>query len=330
MILLSKTSLFRNLLTLVLLLTLSVIIFSKLSVNAQTPSPAPANPVPAVPVDLSNSVLPGCQMSILGASTATGITMEQKQKFLVGCFQEIIRFITVLAFLGALLQIALSGLKILNPISAIDGGGAAETRALKDSLQNTVIGIFLLVIGWNMITLFNQSFINADFFNLPDVTHCKIANACETAEQKAQREGKNAVTFFEKIVKENKFSGPTSQLLDIKKTLALICSKKTDPTYKDLDTKFCDTKYVEKIDKINNNGSNNPDDFAEKFFVQLENYKKAKAENATQAKLIELSSEAAAYCDTYNFQNSTTAKGKEANESCKKIETNRIDFFKNL
>lgn len=328
MILLIKSCFLKNFLTLLLFLVLSLTFSSKINTNAQTPT-LPA-PVPVVPVDLSNSVLPGCQMSILGASTANGITMEQKQKFLVGCFQEIIRFVTVTVFLGALLQIAISGIKIVNPMSAVDGGGAAEAKALRANLQNTVIGIFLLVIGWNMVTLLNQSFINTDFFNLPDVTHCKIANACETAEQKAQREGRNAVDFLEKILKENKFSGPTSQLIDIKKTLALICSKKTDPAYKDLDKKFCDTKYLEKIDKINNNGSNNPDDFAEKFFIQLDNYKKAKTANATEGKLIELASEAAAYCDTYNFQNSTTARGKAANESCKKIQTDRINFFKDL
>lgn len=135
--------------------------------NPNTPPPAPTPPVvpplpkvPPKPVDESNIIFGSCKLSILSGE----LNQEKKQKFLVGCVQEIIRFVVIISLLIAILHTAAKGLEGMNP----QGGFKAGKSKV---IENIVIGIFLLTTTWYILPILNNSALNTNFFDLPTVKY---------------------------------------------------------------------------------------------------------------------------------------------------------------
>jgi hypothetical protein len=284
-------------------------------------------------VDESNVIFPGCRLSVLtGGSASTGVTEANKQKYITGCIEEILRFVIIMVSLIAILRIALSGVMQILP----DTGGVINSKGNnpKKIVSDLVVGLFLLVVGWNLVGILNSSFNNVNFLNLPSIQHCKEGTACfDTPEKIKARVGKEFIDKYQKIIAENKFTGSAAELSAIKTEIKKVCdARTTDAIYKTLDTKLCDDKYEEKLTKVGQNGANNPDESVTKFDDEIKQYKAVKAANPADKKVAELEGEIMSACDTYEFKNSTTPRGKEIAAECIKIldAKTRVDYFKAL
>jgi hypothetical protein len=169
----------------IIIFALAIIILANPLVLAQT-DPA------KVPVDESTVIFAGCRLSVLvDKTTGTPIKesksdekidqanqLARKQTYVKGCIQDIIRFIIVIASLAAILKIAVTG---------IQGMYQDNSKQLRGTVTNLVIGLFLLIVGWNLIPILNNSFNNVDFLNLPSIGYCSIQGGCQEENYKKQR-----------------------------------------------------------------------------------------------------------------------------------------------
>jgi hypothetical protein len=122
---------------------------------------------PDGPVDQSNVIFPACRLSVLSTGSKGEITKEKKGEFIRGCIQDIIRFVIVVSCLGAILKIASSGLSSMDPTNT------SKAEPPLKVVSNLVIGLFLLLVGWNLVGILNSSFNNANFLNLPGLDSSK-------------------------------------------------------------------------------------------------------------------------------------------------------------
>jgi hypothetical protein len=287
------------------------------AILAQTPTPAPTTQVDNT-LDLNNSIIPGCSLSAFTVTGGQSVTEASRKTFISNCFQGIFRFIIVLAALATILRLAISGVALLDP-SGSRGSLGSNSR---QSIQNLVIGLLLMTIGWNLLPILNASFNNLDFLKLPGVEDtCKISNACETPEKKKTREAKEAVAKFDKALTENKFIGNFDDAKNILETTANFCAIRNDAKYKDLmkdiSTKACDKANVDKFKKATENGGNNPDKFVDKFYADIEKLRAFKRKPKEGESEITYEAEVAVNCQTYNYENSTSDKGKAVYKICK-------------
>lgn len=228
-----------------------------------TPAPAPGTPpapTPAPkpqPVDESNAIFLGCRVSALQGlisevNNATsegdqGKVAEQnsvnrliKQKFLIDCFQDILRFVIVVTILSVVLKIAAAGIGQILPQSGIKNDSVTV-------LRNTIIGIFLLLVGWNLVFILNNSFINIEVLDLPAITYCKIDNGCLSKEQKFEIEKRLCIFKQNNILEDKIFKGTKEELAKIKACLEEIC--KSTQKFITFKIEFCKEKFGEKIDQ---------------------------------------------------------------------------------
>jgi hypothetical protein len=186
------------------------------------------------PVDQSNIIFTNCRLGVLVGDDTKGLTQAQidgtapsnvtdegKQKYLKGCIQDIIRFIIVIASLAAILKIAASGLAMLDP----SGSKMSQKLSSKSTITNLVIGLFLLIVGWNLIPILNASFNNVDFLNIPGTDHCSLPSSnCTTIYSIQAGEVKEGLKKYEIVVKDKKI---------------VMLQKQYDDTIADL-KKYCD------------------------------------------------------------------------------------------
>ena len=110
--------------------------------------------------DESNVVIPACRLS--NATNSTGVVVADKHReWFKNCIQGIIQFIIVLAVLVTILKLAFDGVNMLDPTSYKDKINSRQ------QITNLVIGLFLLLIGWNLIPIMNLSLGNVNFLQLP-------------------------------------------------------------------------------------------------------------------------------------------------------------------
>jgi hypothetical protein len=347
--------LLRNLI-LIILLTLSL---SSTLVYAQT---APKTE----PLDQTNIIFPGCRLSSLlkdGDKTQTGVALTPEQlsketnisdsgrtKFVKSCIQEIIRFVIILASLAAILKIAVTGLALLDPTGSKIGSNMSSAK----TIQNLVIGLFLLVVGWNIIPILNTSFNNTDFLSLPGIEHCKVANAnCSSPESDQAKASKLALDTYIESEKKTSYGGNEEAKKKVLKDIKGYCDNKDKPAFKDafanagLDTadnkKVCQTSEADraanldkwakkKADDVSGPGADIADKKPLAFYIELGTYVTARTKNAGKAaedlKPIQKSITEKCTADALKDVKSTTDLGKKMIEDCKKInDPKTVDAF---
>ena len=207
------------------------------------------------PVDQTNVIFPGCQLRNLiakdgeknpvkydknGFPEGTGnVTQAGKEGFLKNCVQDIIRFIIVIASLAAILKIAASGLAMLDP----SGSRLSQGLTSKATITNLVIGLFLLIVGWNMIPILNASFNNVNFLNIPGTDHCALESSnCTTIYSIQASEAKKALKQYETVIKDKKIIMLKTEFDDAKTALKTYCdnvgkgaNNEYDKEYKKID-----------------------------------------------------------------------------------------------
>jgi N-acetylmuramoyl-L-alanine amidase len=212
--------------------------------NTPTTVPVDEKDKYSEPVDQSNTIIPACSLKVLESPIGVGIS--QKDKFLSGCIQGIIRFIIVLAVLAAVLKVAASGLVAMSPV----GSDAPKTTSV---ISNLVVGLFLLLVGWNLLPTFNASFANQKYLALPTYSICpmKFNNKCETYDESRTRVAIEAIKKYEasKLTKKwltSKFDNNyTINVLDS------ICRARLDESsYKEIDRAFCKEEYRKFLESI--------------------------------------------------------------------------------
>jgi hypothetical protein len=214
------------------------------------------SPASEQPVDQSNIIFANCRLGKLVADDKVGLTQAQidgtapsnvtdagKQGYLKGCIQDIIRFIIVIASLAAILKIAASGLAMLDP----SGSKMSQKLSSKSTITNLVIGLFLLIVGWNLIPILNASFNNVDFLNIPGTDHCSLPSSnCTTIYSIQAGEVKEALKKYETVVKDKKIVMLQKQyddtIADLKKYCENIGKDEKSDKYKEAYVKAGITK----------------------------------------------------------------------------------------
>jgi hypothetical protein len=234
----------------ILILFLFAFINPIIYLSAQTP-----NPTNTIGIDESNSIFAGCRVSKLQDSFAADNkfveTPEQdaaikansakiKRQYIQGCIQEVIRFVIIIAALSAILSLAAAGVLALykpNP------------KPIRKKLTNTIIGLFLLIAGWNLIGLLNASFNNLDFLSLPSLNYCGVSNGCTPEKVLKELRYRGCVSRYELIINEKKYGGNKADKEALSKCINDFC-KETD-TYKTVSKETCQDKnsIVALIDK---------------------------------------------------------------------------------
>ncbi len=201
---------------------------------ASTIASAQSEPVKEQAVDQSNVIFKGCQLGNLvkKEDIAKPLTEQQlngeksnidetgRDGYIKNCIQDIIRFIIVIASLAAILKIAASGLAMLDP----SGSKVSQSLTSRSTITNLVIGLFLLIVGWNLIPILNASFNNVDFLNIPGTDHCNLANSnCTTQYTIQASESKEALGKYQQAEKDKKIVIQPSQLKSLKEDLATYC-----------------------------------------------------------------------------------------------------------
>jgi hypothetical protein len=223
---------------------------------------------PDGPVDQSNVIFPACRLSVLSTGSKGEITKEKKGEFIRGCIQDIIRFVIVISCLGAILKIAASGLSSMDPTNT------SKAEPPLKVVSNLVIGLFLLLVGWNLVGILNSSFNNANFLNLPGLDNCKIANGCETEAQKTDRRSQASILKYQTILDSYKIQLDPTELKTVTEDVKLFCQDQTNKRYNSyrdkIDTSICN-KGVDSVVKIAE--ENKPEKFIPNFskFVNAKN-----------------------------------------------------------
>jgi D-alanyl-D-alanine carboxypeptidase len=151
-----------------------------------------------------------------------------KNKYIKGCVQEIIRFVIIMASLAAILNIAVAGILQLTDQNA---------KPIKTKLTNTIIGLFLLIVGWNLIPIFNNSFNNVNFLSLPGVNVCTQANYCTTEAQQLQRKYYNCMKRYQNIKIDKEFSESEDLQKNLEICIAQFCAVKNQ--YPRIRSSYC-------------------------------------------------------------------------------------------
>ena len=243
---------------------LAIVIFSSaVSSLAQSSSSS----TPKIGVDESNVIFPGCRLSKLKDPNEPKVPVHQdksqdeavklkedelKKEYIKGCIQEIIRFIIVIASLAAILKIAASGVQLMF--------NDKEGTKARSTVTNLVIGLFLLIVGWNMIPILNASFNNVNFLNLPRVDYCDIKSACVSARTLKLQRFLGCTERYEDIMAEKKFEGNDAAKLEIATCVVQYCQVKEQ--FDEVDNVACedikDAKdpkvVVKRIDFLNDEG----------------------------------------------------------------------------
>jgi hypothetical protein len=115
----------------------------------------------------SGDIIADCGIQKLNPQGDQAKFAAQKRNFYAGCIQGIIRFIVVLSATFAIIRIAIVGLGELNPL----GGGNPQIKA---TIQNLVIGLALLTMGWYIIPIFNGTFSKVNFLEPPSVRQIEL------------------------------------------------------------------------------------------------------------------------------------------------------------
>jgi hypothetical protein len=203
-------------------------------------------PAKEQPVDQSNVIFKGCQLGNLvkkdlvgqpltkeqidGTADANGIPSTNisetgKQDYLKGCIQDIIRFIIVIASLAAILKIAASGLAMLDP----SGSKMSQKLSSKSTITNLVIGLFLLIVGWNLIPILNASFNNVDFLNIPGTDHCSLESSnCTTIYSIQASDSKRALDKFIQAQKDQKIVMLPTDLKETIENMEFYCKNEKE------------------------------------------------------------------------------------------------------
>jgi zinc D-Ala-D-Ala carboxypeptidase len=159
-----------------------------------------------------------------GSIEATAI----KNKYIKGCIQEIIRFIIIIAALAAILSIAVSGILQLTDQNA---------KPIKTKLTNTIIGLFLLIVGWNLIPIFNNSFNNVNFLSLPGVDVCTQTKYCTSEAQQQQIKYSTCMKSYQAIKEDKQFAESDTLKQNLENCIAEFCKVKDQ--YPKIKSKNC-------------------------------------------------------------------------------------------
>jgi hypothetical protein len=188
--------------------------------------------------EIGVSLIPGCSLSNLVTTGNQNITDASKQSYTSNCIQGIIRFVIILASLSAILSIASTGIGLLSP-----GGSSSGSKSASKSIQNLVIGLLLLTVAWNILPIFNASFGNNGFLNIPKIDNCSITNSCIENIKSISVPAKTAVEKYTKAIKDKKFTGTEPERQSIILGVKSFCDTKGSPKYKDeykgLDVNIC-------------------------------------------------------------------------------------------
>jgi hypothetical protein len=230
----------KSILINVLIAFILILSMSSTLVYAQTPSSSSV-PEGEKPVDESTVIFAGCRLSKLVAAPdptkpltadelknkSNIVSTEKKGEYIKNCIQDIIRFIIVIASLAAILKIAASGVAMLDPTGSL----MSSKLSSKSTITNLVIGLFLLIVGWNIIPILNNSFNNVDFLNLPGVNYCDTKSACISEFTSQANESKKAFENYKLAEKQKKISLLDSQRKEVIDGIANFCKFRTDKKY---------------------------------------------------------------------------------------------------
>jgi zinc D-Ala-D-Ala carboxypeptidase len=153
---------------------------------------------------------------------------DVRNKYIKGCVQEIIRFVIIMASLAAILNIAVAGILQLTDPNA---------KPIRTKLTNTIIGLFLLIVGWNLIPIFNNSFNNVNFLSLPGVNVCTQANYCTSEAQQLQRKYYNCMKRYQNIKIDKEFSESPELQKNLETCIAQFCVVKNQ--YPRIRSSYC-------------------------------------------------------------------------------------------
>ena len=247
---------------------LAIVIFSSaVSSLAQSSSSS----APKIGVDESNVIFPGCRLSKLkdpnepktpiieNKGQLEGIKEKEdelKKEYIKGCMQEIIRFIIVIASLAAILKIAASGVQLMF--------NDKEGTKARSTITNLVIGLFLLIVGWNMIPILNASFNNVNFLNLPRVNYCDIKSACVSERTLKLQRFQGCTQRYEEIMDDKKYEANNDLKLGLATCIVQYCQVAKD--FDEIENDSCEDDFkpkgypkdpkvvVRRIDELNEEG----------------------------------------------------------------------------
>jgi hypothetical protein len=331
---------------------------STLALAQDTPSPAPKDQ----PVDESTVIFAGCRLSVLVKEnatdptkpltpeqikgTATNIVVGQKQKYIQGCIQEIIRFIIVIASLAAILKIAASGVAMLDPT----GSKMSSKLTSRSTITNLVIGLFLLIVGWNLIPILNQSFNNVDFLNLPGVNYCAADQACISEYTVQANESRKSFETYLIAEKDKKISLSAENRKDLIEGIKKYCDNKDKALYKeaftsakvnnDVNNKICkENKYIANIDLWMKNGKSGTggapledlDKITTAYATAVNDYKTiTKKDGIAQADTDKAAAAIVATCSAENIKTLEEVQSKITDEKQKTLSSGIINNCKIL
>jgi hypothetical protein len=349
-----KSILINVLIAFILILSMG----STLALAQDNASPAPKDQ----PVDESTVIFAGCRLSVLVKQkptdptialtpeqikgTATNIVVGQKQKYIQGCIQEIIRFIIVIASLAAILKIAASGIAMMDPT----GSKMSSKLTSRSTITNLVIGLFLLIVGWNLIPILNQSFNNVDFLNLPGVNYCAADQACISEYSTQANESKKAFETYLAAEKDKKISLSDKYKKELLDGIQKYCDNKDKALYKeaftaakvnnDVNNKICtEKKYTANIDLWMKNGKSDKggapledfDKITTAYATAVNEYKTlTKKDGTAQGDTDKAAAAITASCSAENIKTLEEVQSKITDEKQKTLSTGIINNCKIL
>jgi hypothetical protein len=292
-------------------------------------------PAKEQPVDQSTVIFTKCQLSNLVIkdkqgvaltedqlsgkdATSNVVTSDGKSEYIKGCIQDIIRFIIVIASLAAILKIAASGIAMLVPSDS----KLSQKLTSKATIFNLVIGLFLLIVGWNLIPILNASFNNVDFLNIPGTDHCSLVGSnCTTPYSIQAGESKRALDKFIQAEKDKKIVMLPRDLKDSLVDIDIFCNN-NDPKYKEQYSaaykkaglekpeykKVCDnkdrksqfTKWYEEGSKGASKGSGDNNTIVVEYKANVQIFKTAYGKGKAEAPVLEAKKKLIATCAPEN------------------------------
>jgi hypothetical protein len=118
----------------------------------------------------------------------------KNKKFIESCFTGVIRFLIVVGCILAFFKIAATGLlEFANfPELYKFNKNALEQRV---QIQNVVIGLFVLIVLWNIVPIFNTASNRINFLNPPEYNQSTIKKAQEMKEFIKKLDDKSTVNL---------------------------------------------------------------------------------------------------------------------------------------
>jgi hypothetical protein len=235
---------------LISLLTQSIIINAQTTQNNQTTTPNQT-------VDLGeNNLLPDCNLSKLQNTTIqqnnvvetlqqenilNDLNSEVKKKYFQGCIQSAFRFIIILAALTSVLKLAYDGIRMF-----VDRKAVTNTRK---TVTDLIIGLLLLTLGWNLLPIFNQSFNNLNFLQLPSLNYCTITLGCTPEKVLKERRYRECTNRYNIIIEQKEYNGNNDDKSKLAKCIQEYCSE--PDIYKTVNREVCEDRktIIINIDK---------------------------------------------------------------------------------